>query len=105
MAVLAIATWLFLDPGVNVPRRILDGVVDNSGATASFLDYGDLAASVFVVYLWVTFGNGFRYGRRCLLLPIKLDVRWVGGRKPGSYRPSGRDCRFAALRRISFEKA
>jgi two-component system sensor histidine kinase RpfC len=74
IAATAIVIWLFINPGVNVPRRIFGCIVDNYGATASLFVNGDLAAPIFVVYLWVTFGNGFRYGRRYLLFSMVLNI-------------------------------
>jgi two-component system sensor histidine kinase RpfC len=83
IAASAIVIWLFINPGVNVPRRVFGCIVDNSGATAALFVNGDLAAPVFVVYLWVAFGNGFRYGRRYLLFSMKLlglrvfQLKWI----------------------------
>jgi two-component system sensor histidine kinase RpfC len=74
IAAIAIAIWLVIRPEVNVPRRICGCIVDNYGATASLFVHGDLAAPIFVVYLWVTFGNGFRYGRRYLLFSMMLSI-------------------------------
>lgn len=70
----AIVVWIVLDPGINIPRRILGACIDNLGATGMLLLNGELAAPVFVVYLWVAFGNGFRYGRRYLLFSTVLAV-------------------------------
>lgn len=74
IAAIAIVIWLVIRPEVNVPRRIFGCIVDNYGATASLFIHGDFAAPIFVVYLWVTFGNGFRYGRRYLLFSMMLSI-------------------------------
>ncbi len=39
---------------------------------------GELGAAVFAVYLFVTFGNGFRYGRRYLLVSQALSLVGFG---------------------------
>jgi two-component system, sensor histidine kinase RpfC len=70
--------WLVIHPGVNIPRRIFGCIVDNYGATAAIFVNGDLAAPIFIVYLWVTFGNGFRYGRRLLLFSMMLNIVGFG---------------------------
>lgn len=53
-------------PGKSVPRRIIAMVMDH--ATLSYFMYmgGATTAMWYPIYLWVTFGNGFRYGRKYL---------------------------------------
>lgn len=64
-------SWLFLihlmlRPGTSTIRRLLGIVVDTSFLSA-FLHVGGEALAVwYMTYLWVTFGNGFRYGVRFL---------------------------------------
>ena len=71
---LGIICWLILSPKTNVTRRILGCITDNSGTTAALFVSGNLAAPMFVVYLWVTFGNGFRFGRKYLLFSMSLNI-------------------------------
>lgn len=70
----ALVLWILKDPAANPTRRVLGSVLDNSAATGALFINGDLAAPLFVVYLWVTFGNGFRYGRRYLFLSMALGI-------------------------------
>lgn len=74
VAASAIIFWILADPAANPTRRVLGIVLDNSGATGALFINGELAAPLFVVYLWVTFGNGFRYGRRYLYLSMSLGI-------------------------------
>ena len=53
-------------PGENVPRRLIGMVADNGGATWYMCLAGEYGFSMVGVFLFVTFGNGFRYGRRYL---------------------------------------
>src|SRR5512137_2255404 len=56
---IAILLW----PGASPVRRVAGAVLDS--ATASYfmvLIDGD-GLPLYVVYLWITFGNGFRYGK------------------------------------------
>lgn len=69
-----IIVWIWIDPAANPRRRILGIVLDNSAATGALFVNGELAAPLFVVYLWVTFGNGFRFGRRYLFLSMALGI-------------------------------
>lgn len=74
VAALAIILWILADPAANPTRRVLGSLLDNSAATAALFINGELAAPLFVVYLWVTFGNGFRYGRRYLFLSMAMGI-------------------------------
>jgi two-component system sensor histidine kinase RpfC len=75
---MAAATVLFASiliwPGASPARRVAGAVLDS--ATASYfmvLIDGD-GLPLFVVYLWITFGNGFRYGKAYLLNTLALCV-------------------------------
>lgn len=70
----AILLSIIKSPGVNVPRRLFGCIVDNGTATAFLLLNGDLVAPIFIVYLWVSFGNGFRFGKQYLLFSMVLGI-------------------------------
>lgn len=50
----------------SVSRRYLGMVADNAVTTFCLMQMGEGGAVVIGVYLFITFGNGFRYGRRYL---------------------------------------
>ena len=52
--------------GTSVPRRYLAMVADNVVTTYCLMNMGEGGAVVIGVYLFITFGNGFRYGRTYL---------------------------------------
>jgi two-component system, sensor histidine kinase RpfC len=52
--------------GVSVARRILGMAADNIVTTYCLVNMGEGGAVVIGVYLFITFGNGFRFGRRYL---------------------------------------
>lgn len=55
-------TAIFINPGVSVARRLL-GVIADIGALSYCLYLTDeLGSPLYLIYLWVIFGNGFRYG-------------------------------------------
>jgi len=60
----AICLW----PGVNVQRRVLGMLADAGGTTFALFLAGDSGVGLIGVYLFITFGNGFRYGRKYLFL-------------------------------------
>ncbi|HEY1329081.1 MAG TPA: ATP-binding protein [Casimicrobiaceae bacterium] len=53
-------------PGVNVPRRLVAMLVDSCSATWYMWIADEYGVAMVGVYLFITFGNGFRYGRRYL---------------------------------------
>jgi len=53
-------------PEISVSRRYLAMVADNVVTTYCLMNMGEGGAVVIGVYLFITFGNGFRYGRRYL---------------------------------------
>jgi two-component system sensor histidine kinase RpfC len=71
---LAIILWIVAAPAANPRRRILGIVLDNTATTVALFTNGELATPLFVVYLWVSFGNGFRYGRQYLFLSMTLGL-------------------------------
>ncbi len=58
----------------SAPRRIFGIFVDNVANTAFMLISGEAGAFVFGIYLFVTFGNGFRYGRPYLRISQALSI-------------------------------
>ena len=63
---IAIFVAICLWPNKNVPRRLLGMLADNGGATWYMWLAGEYGFSMIGVFLFVAFGNGFRYGRRYL---------------------------------------
>lgn len=63
---IALLVALLINPGTSIPRRIVGMLHDITAiSTAMFLGEGS-AAGVAAIYLWVTLGNGFRYGTKYL---------------------------------------
>jgi two-component system sensor histidine kinase RpfC len=60
----AICIW----PSSNIPRRVLGMLADAGGTTFALFFLGSVGMFLIGVYLFITFGNGFRYGRRHLFL-------------------------------------
>lgn len=64
---LALALGLFIGickwPGTNIYRRAVGMLADSGAATFCMFLAGESGVSMIGVYLFITFGNGFRYGR------------------------------------------
>ncbi len=84
LGVLVVACYLFLSciylaliviwPRASPSRRLTAMVTDFAGT--SYLMYlgGEAAAPLYPIYLWVTFGNGFRYGLPYLAASVAVSV-------------------------------
>jgi len=79
----AVAIGLFVSiclwPSKNIPRRLIGMLADNSGATWYMCLAGEYGFSMIGVFLFVTFGNGFRYGRRYLFGSQALSLIGFAG--------------------------
>ncbi|MCK9538668.1 ATP-binding protein [Dokdonella sp.] len=67
-----ILAWLVWRPGVSHPRRIL-GMFFDLGCTSAIMALsGQELAPLYVVLMWVTIGNGLRFGPRYLYGAVAL---------------------------------
>jgi signal transduction histidine kinase/CheY-like chemotaxis protein len=55
--------WIVFVPGLNPMRRVAGTVLDMGAITLLMIAGGEAGAPLFGLYLWVSIGNGFRYGR------------------------------------------
>ena len=62
----AILIVIVLRPHASRRRRAFGAFFDIGTTTLVMLRFGDIGAPLYGIYLWVTFGNGFRYGVRSL---------------------------------------
>ncbi len=60
------------------PRRYLANLADIGIISYTMIAAGEPAMSLFMLYLWITFGNGFRYGSRALLVSALLSILGFG---------------------------
>ncbi len=72
--VAAITVW----PQASTTRRLLGAIGDIGVLSVGLGTVGELAAPWWWVYLWVTFGNGFRYGERFLYASTVLSLLGFG---------------------------
>jgi len=82
---IAICIW----PSANIPRRILGMFADVGLTTFALFLTGSSGVWLIGVYLFITFGNGFRYGSRYLFLcqtlcligfvPVAISAPWWRG--------------------------
>jgi two-component system, sensor histidine kinase RpfC len=53
-------------------RRVLGAVLDTAMLTMALASFGEASAPLYLVYVWITLANGFRYGTPYLLLTLGL---------------------------------
>lgn len=75
---IAIFAWIVLRPAPSLPRRVVGMIADYSLMGVGMYLLGDMLAPMYVVILWVTVGNGLRYGPRSLLGAILFAVVTFG---------------------------
>lgn len=63
---IALTFQIITSDGISVARRYLGMVADNAVTTYCLIQTGEPGAVIIGVYLFITFGNGFRYGRTYL---------------------------------------
>jgi two-component system sensor histidine kinase RpfC len=75
---LAIAFAIFVHivhaPEESQVRRVLGVVADLGTLSSIMVVVGERTAPLFLVYVWVTLANGFRFGQRYLLVSLALSV-------------------------------
>src|SRR5215475_111564 len=69
---LGLVLAIMVRPAPNNIRRYIGMIADYSTLAAMMILYDRQLAPLYVVYLWVTIGNGLRYGPRFLGVAITL---------------------------------
>ncbi|MCK8784075.1 ATP-binding protein [Roseomonas sp. NAR14] len=71
---LGVLAHILLRPAANRPRRILAMVLDTVFLSVQLHLGGETMSVFFPIYLWVIFGNGFRFGLPALYLSMALSL-------------------------------
>ena len=69
---MGIVAWLLASPGKSGPRRALGMVADYGLMGAAMIGMGEPLAWAYIVLMWVTVGNGLRYGNRYLIIAVAM---------------------------------
>ena len=78
--VLALAIFLRIAYSTNVSpaRRVFAQFADVAAITWYMTVFGESAAPLFLLYIWVTLGSGFRFGPRYLVSELAMSVGGFG---------------------------
>jgi two-component system sensor histidine kinase RpfC len=71
---LALILAIFLRPGVSPLRRTLGAAADAVMVTWTLMQFGESGAPLYLIFLWITLANGFRYGAKYLLITLAFCV-------------------------------
>ncbi|RYZ74207.1 MAG: hybrid sensor histidine kinase/response regulator, partial [Lysobacteraceae bacterium] len=69
---IVIIGWLLAQPGKSGWRRALGMVADYGLMAAAMVGMGEPLAWAYIVLMWVTVGNGLRYGNRYLIIAVAM---------------------------------
>jgi two-component system sensor histidine kinase RpfC len=76
---LAIIAAVLRDPSVSPLRRTLGALTDAAMVTWTLMEFGESGAALYLIFLWITLANGFRYGAKYLLITLGFCVVGFGG--------------------------
>ncbi|KLK93643.1 hypothetical protein AA309_08305 [Microvirga vignae] len=71
---IGIVVHILLRPQQSTIRRIIAIVSDLATASVQLHYVGETSSVLFLLYLWITFGNGFRFGVRFLNVAMVVSV-------------------------------
>jgi two-component system sensor histidine kinase RpfC len=66
--------WIYVAPGASPVRRVAGAVLDATFITYFMYETGEYGTPLYAVYLWIIFGNGFRYGKPYLFNSLVLSI-------------------------------
>ncbi len=70
----AIFGHIFVAPGESPVRRVLGAFADTFILSWLMASMGERAAPLFLVYVWMTLANGFRFGQQYLLIVLGFSI-------------------------------
>ncbi len=71
---LGLVIAIMMNPGVSHARRVIGMLADYGTLAAMMILKGEVLAPLYVIILWVTVGNGLRYGTQYLFAAIGLGL-------------------------------
>jgi len=69
-----ILAWTLLDRAPNPERRVLAMLADVGTTSYALTAAGEATSPLIIVYFWVTFGHGLRFGTRYLAITSVLSI-------------------------------
>ncbi len=73
-AAIGIFAWIAINPRSDRTRYIFSNIIDITGLSYALYLGNEIGAALYPLYLWVTFGFGFRFGRLHLAISATLSI-------------------------------
>lgn len=73
-----LVVWIAAGPADSRTRKVVGMLCDIGESTYGLFFFGITTSPLYIVYLWVIFGNGFRYGTPYLVLAAALSTLGFG---------------------------
>jgi len=74
LAGFSIIAAVIIDTKASPLRRVLGAVTDAAMVTWTLMEFGEIGGPLYLIFLWITLANGFRYGAKYLLITLGLCV-------------------------------
>ena len=78
LAGFGIIAGVLTDTRASPLRRVLGALADASMVTWTLMEFGESGAALYLIFLWITLANGFRYGAKYLLVTLALCIAGFG---------------------------
>jgi two-component system sensor histidine kinase RpfC len=78
LAGFGIVAAVLVDRNVSPLRRVLGAAADALMVTWTLVEFGEPAAPLYLIFIWITLANGFRYGTRYLLITLGFCLAGFG---------------------------
>ncbi|MEJ2141251.1 MAG: ATP-binding protein [Gammaproteobacteria bacterium] len=73
-ASLSILTWIYISPKSHPLRYVTTTAVDACAISYAIYLAGEYGAALYPLYLWITFGYGFRFGSKYLTISALFSI-------------------------------
>src|SRR5436190_2223518 len=78
VATFGILASIVIQPGASPLRRTLGAAADAAMVTWTLIEFGEAGGPLYLIFLWITLANGFRYGANYLLITLVFCVVGFG---------------------------
>jgi two-component system sensor histidine kinase RpfC len=78
LAAVVVFASIITRPGTSHVRRLITLAIDLGTLSWCMVNFGERAAPLVLVYVWVTLANGFRFGPNYLLVALGLSIAGFG---------------------------
>lgn len=74
IAAIAILGWIYIQPNKQPSRYVISNIIDILGTSYAIHLGNEFGGALYPLYLWITFGYGFRFGLTYLTVSSTLSI-------------------------------